>query len=178
MEKLEKFKSCCSGGVVEVEVTCCVPFCVVSNPYFSVNTSHSPWRDTWAGHVSRVTCHTCTHLPPLAHPLYQLRGGGQLPDGGHGGGVRELHPGQPGALLAGQGHRDPGLPGGGPAGWLLPAGGEGDGYGPAAGLSPVLVPVHGVHQVRGLHVHADLHGHNIEQAPAGGEATLKLEDRS
>ena len=117
MEKLEKFKSCCSGGVV-VEATCCVPFCVVSSPYFSVNTSHSPWRDTWAGHVSGGTCQVAhqhpvgagsTHLPPLAHPLYQLRGGGQLPDRGHGGGVGQLHPGQPGALLPGQRHRDPGL---------------------------------------------------------------------
>ena len=155
-----------------MEATCCVPFWVVSSPYFSVNTSHSPWRDTWAGHVSGVRWHTSTHLPPLAHPLYQLRGGGQLPDRGHGGGVGQLHPGQPGALLPRQRHRDPGLPGG----WLLPAGGEGDGYGPAAG-SPVLVLVP-VHQARGLHVHTDLHGHNIEQAPAGGEAALKLEDRS
>ena len=38
-----------------MEATCCVPFWVVSSPYFSVNTSHSPWRDTWAGHVSRGT---------------------------------------------------------------------------------------------------------------------------
>ena len=59
----------------------------------------------------------------------------------------------------------PGLAGGWPAGWLLAAGGEGDSYGPAAG-SPVLVLVP-VHQARGLHVHTDLHGHNIEQAPAG-----------
>ena len=69
MEKLEKFKSCCSGGVV-VEATCCVPFWVVSSPYFSVNTSHSPWRDTWAGHVSGVTWHVSGGTPaPTFLPL-------------------------------------------------------------------------------------------------------------
>ena len=35
--------------------TCCVPFCVVSNPYFSVKPSHSPCLDTWDGNNQTST---------------------------------------------------------------------------------------------------------------------------